>query len=97
MTPLGQNGTFDPTSIVNVLQSQNALLAKIQQTLAAISTPLTVYAVASLPATAATFTPAWASNGRANAGQGVGAGTGTMVVFNGTTWIAQWSGVAVLA
>jgi hypothetical protein len=86
---------FDPTSIIVAMQAQNQILSKIQQTLATTTSALATYTGASLPTTAQSFTSAWVTNGRANSSEGAGAGTGTLVIWNGSAWIAVWSGVAV--
>jgi hypothetical protein len=91
------NVPFDPTSLVNALQAIVQILGVMQQTLAGVSVPLKAYTVASLPTSLPLFSTAWATNGRANSGEGSGAGTGTAVVWNGTAWIALWSGTTVLS
>lgn len=86
----------DLTLVVNILQTVNQTLAKIQQTLASGSpVPLPVYTVAALPASAQTGALAYASNGR-KTGEGGGAGTGTPVWFNVSgQWFAVWSSAQV--
>lgn len=84
----------DLTQVVVALQAQNILLGEILQQMRAISTPLLVYTVAGLPASAPNAVMVYASNGR-NTGEGAGAGTGCVVVGNGAVWRAIWSGVAV--
>jgi len=104
----------DTTSIVDTLQRQNNLLASIQQCLSnstaeltalvalltaglTVNTSVPTYTVAGLPASAPLAHLAFATNGR-NPAEGVGAGTGCVVVGNGAaTWKAIWSGVAVTA
>lgn len=54
------------------------------------------YTVANLPATATAGQLAYASNGRKGA-EGIGAGTGVLVFYDGSAWIAVDSGAAVAA
>lgn len=85
------------TRIVAALQESTKALYLLQQTLAGgvtVNSSLPSFTVAGLPATAAAGTMAYASNGR-GPGEGAAAGTGTVVVGNGTIWRAIWSGVAV--
>jgi hypothetical protein len=86
------------TRIVTALQELIKASYLTQQTLKALTLnpPLTSYTVAGLPAVAPAGAQAYATNGR-NTGQGVGAGSGTMVIGNGLVWNSVWSGLQVTA
>jgi hypothetical protein len=88
----------DTTGIINALQagniSFNALLTLFKSGIT-VNTAVPTYTVAGLPATAPLGVLAFATNGRANASQGAGAGTGCLIVGSGTAWNAVWSGVTV--
>lgn len=83
-------GASNNQSLVNEQQTRNRLLMSLVNlfTKGVIVQPvMPVYTVAALPATAATGSFAWASNGR-KGGEGVGAGTGIPVYWNAAT--SQW-------
>ncbi len=89
----------DLTGIVLALQDIVKALFLSQQTMAGgltVNTGLTACTVAGLPVPAPLGRLAYASNGR-NTGQGAGAGTGCLVVGNGSVFTAVWSGLAVTA
>lgn len=93
------SGTQDFTRLTLALQDIVKASYALQQVFAkgvTVNTSLPVYTVSGLPASAPMGQLAFASNGR-NTGQGVGAGTGAVVVGSGSGWIAVWSGVAVTA
>jgi hypothetical protein len=92
-------GGSDLTRLVLALQESVKASYLIQQTLAKgiqTNTTAPAYTVANLPVSAPIGQLAFASNGR-NTGQGAGTGTGCLVVGNGTSWTAVWSGVTVTA
>lgn len=77
----------DMTAMVSQLVTQNQILTQIlaqfQKGIAIVSS-LPTYTVAALPATAANGQLAFAPNAR-KPGEGGGAGTGSVVYFNGAT------------
>lgn len=92
-------GASNNQSLVNEQQTRNRLLMSLvnlftKGTLVQPQAP--VYTVAALPATAATGSYAFASNGR-KGGEGVGAGTGLMVYWNPSTssWFTYSGNVLV--
>jgi hypothetical protein len=91
----------DLTRLAVALQALVNASYVTQQTLAGglkLNTTLPSFTVATLPTTGYPVnTIVFASNGRANGSQGAGAGTGTPVFWNGTNWIAIWSGVTITA
>jgi hypothetical protein len=92
--------TTDLTRVVVALQELIKASYLTQQTLAnglTVNTTLPASTVAALPTPAPIGQLRYAVNGRANASQGAGAGTGCLVVGNGTTFTAVWSGITVTA
>lgn len=92
--------TTDLTRVVVALQELIKAAYLTQQTLAnglTVNTTLPASTVAALPTAAPVGQLLYATNGRANASQLTGAGTGCIVVGNGTGWNAVWSGVTVTA
>jgi hypothetical protein len=85
------------TQVIQTLQDQVRISAKIQQTLLGgvpIAPPVS-YTFAALPATAGTGTMAYCTNGR-KPGEGAGAGTGVPVWYNVSgVWFSVCSGLAV--
>lgn len=97
MTGTAQFG--DLTRVILALQDVVKALYASQQILAGginLNAPLLLSTVAALPMPAPLAIQRFATNGR-NSGEAAGAGTGCVVVGNGTTWIAVWSGSQVLA
>lgn len=88
----------DLTGVVSEMQQHSRLAAAIQQALVkgvAIIAADAQYAFANLPATAATGTRAYCTNGR-KPGEGVGAGTGVPVWFDTSGhWFSYCSGAQV--
>lgn len=91
--------TTDLTRVVVALQELIKASYLTQQTLAnglTVNTTLPASTVAALPTPAPIGQLRYATNGRNN-GQAAGAGTGCLVVGNGTTFTAVWSGITVTA
>jgi hypothetical protein len=93
------SGTNYANNIWNTLQNLVTSIGVIAKQLSngiTTTNALTGYAVASLPATAATGALAWASNGR-KPGEGSGSGTGVPVFYNPATatWFSFLSGAQV--
>lgn len=89
----------DLTRVVLALQELTKASYLIQQTLlngVTVNTQLTITTVAGLPATAPLGQLRYASNGR-NTGELATAGTGCVVVGNGSVWNAIFNGTQVLA
>lgn len=89
----------DLTRVILALQDVVKALYSSQQTLAggiSVNTLLPSSTVVGLPTSAPLGTQRYVIDGR-NSGQGAGAGTGCVVVGNGTNWTAVWSGATVTA
>lgn len=103
--PYGSNQMLDNqggvTRIITALQELIRASYLTQQTIAKgiavtqTAAPFTGYTVAGLPTTAPVGQLAYATNGRASTAEGVGTGSGCLVVGNGSVWRAVWSGLAV--
>lgn len=96
------SGTIQPIDLSLIIAGQNNLIQVLSQILLTLRGGVVVqgavpsYTVAALPATAATGTSVWASDGRKPA-EGAGSGTGVPTFWNPATsqWFSYLSGALV--